>query len=87
MSASPTELVLYGRAGCHLCASMEEELRPHLKRHGLQLRQVDISGQPELEASYGWDVPVLAYGDEEICRHFFDLKSFRAKLSDYRLIP
>jgi hypothetical protein len=66
---------------------MEEELRPHLDRHGLRLREVDICGQAELEARYGWDIPVLAYGAEEICRHFFDLKSFQSKLSDYRLIP
>jgi hypothetical protein len=66
---------------------MEEEVRPHLVRHGLQLRHVDISGQTELEARYGWDIPVLAYGSEEICRHFFDLKSFQTTLSDCGLIP
>ena len=87
MSAAPPELVLYGRAGCQLCDAMEEEVRPHLVRHGLHLRHVDISGQAELEARYGWDIPVLAYGGEEICRHFFDLTSFQTKLSDCGLIP
>lgn len=87
MSGSTPEFVLYGRPGCHLCEAMARELRPHLERHGLPLRQIDISGQVELEGRYGWDIPVLAYGSEEICRHFFDLNCFQAKLSDCGLIP
>jgi hypothetical protein len=87
MSASAPEIILYGRAGCHLCEAMERELRPHLERHALRLRQIDIGGQAELEACYGWNIPVLTYGTEEICRHFFDLKSFQAKLSECGLIP
>lgn len=87
MSAFRPELILYGRTGCHLCEAMAEELRPYLEHHGLQLRQIDISGQAELEARYGWDIPVLAYGTEEVCRHFFDLNCFQTKLSDCGLIP
>lgn len=87
MSAAAPELVLYGRPGCHLCEAMEQELRPHLERLGLMLRRIDISGEVELEARYGWDVPVLACGTEEVCRHFFDLNRFQAKLSDCGLIP
>lgn len=87
MSGKLPGLTLYGRAGCHLCEAMEAELAPHLARTGLQLARIDISGQPELEARYGLDIPVLACGQEEICRHFFDLESFQAKLSDCGLIP
>ena len=87
MNGSTPELVLYGRAGCHLCQAMAHELGPHLERLGLQLKQIDISGEVELEARYGWDIPVLAFGSEEICRHFFDLQCFQAKLSDCGLIP
>ncbi|MGA7950559.1 MAG: glutaredoxin family protein [Thiobacillaceae bacterium] len=87
MSASRPELILYGRTGCHLCEAMAEELQPYLEHHGLSLRQIDISGQAALEARYGWDIPVLAYGTEEVCRHFLDLKSFQTKLSECGLIP
>jgi hypothetical protein len=86
MSASPPELILYGRAGCHLCEALEAELAPHLKGTGLNLIQVDISGQPELEERYGVDIPVLTYGEQEICRHFFDLNAMQNWLSELGLI-
>jgi hypothetical protein len=86
MSASPSELILYGRAGCHLCEAMEAELAPHLKHTGLKLVQIDISGQPELEECYGVDIPVLTYGKQEICRHFFDLDATQNCLSELGLI-
>ena len=83
MSAPVPDLVLYGRPGCHLCEAMEAELAPHLQIIGLSLRQIDISGQPELEARYGLDIPVLACGGQEICRHFFDLEAFQIQLSEF----
>jgi hypothetical protein len=85
VSAHPG-LILFGRAGCHLCEAMEEELTPHLSATGLKLVQIDISGQPELEARYGLDIPVLICGETEICRHFFDLQAFQIQLSELGLI-
>jgi glutaredoxin len=51
--------VLYHAAGCHLCdrargvlAQLEEEL-------GFDLREVDITGDPALEAEYREWLPVV----------------------------
>jgi Glutaredoxin-like domain (DUF836) len=86
MSASPSELILYGREGCHLCEAMEAELAPHLEHTGLELVRIDISDQPELEACYGVDIPVLTYGKQVICRHFLDSDAMQNWLSELGLI-
>jgi hypothetical protein len=33
---------------------------------------VDVDSDEGLEASYGEDVPVLAHGERELCRHVLD---------------
>lgn len=71
MANAPT-LTLLGRAGCHLCDAMRMELVSHLARAGWVLEEIDITGKPDLESRYGWDIPVLLADGQEICRHFFD---------------
>jgi hypothetical protein len=55
---SPARLLLYTRIGCCLCEGLEERLR------ALQppppLTTVDVDGDPELQARWGLEVPVLA---------------------------
>lgn len=50
--------LLYSRAGCHLC----EDAEAALDKLGWLYTRTDISGDPELERLYGWDVPVLVRG-------------------------
>lgn len=33
---------------------------------------VDVDAHPEFESRYGEDVPVLAHGARELCRHALD---------------
>jgi hypothetical protein len=82
MSLFRSGLFLYGRAGCHLCEAMEAELAPYLDQNGLKLLRVDITGQKDMEERYSLDIPVLSHGDQEICRHFFDLDAFQNWLSE-----
>ncbi|MEA2026608.1 MAG: glutaredoxin family protein [Chloroflexota bacterium] len=69
-TARPT-LIIYRRAGCHLCDDAEILLRDELAvraRAGLPLAEVehvDISTDPELEARYRRRIPVFVVGDEE----------------------
>jgi hypothetical protein len=77
-------LTLYSRAHCHLCDEMLEALRKlqGLRRFRVELRDVD--GDPALARRYGEDVPVLAHGDRELCRHRLDgeaLAVYLAKLA------
>jgi hypothetical protein len=48
-------LILYTRAGCHLC----EQAAAMLERTGIKWRPVDIDADPKLEERYGLRIPVL----------------------------
>lgn len=70
-------LTLLGRDGCHLCEDMRAALKPWGARFRFAVEEIDITGQAELEARYGWDIPVLLAGEAEICRHFLDAEALR----------
>ncbi|HWG85374.1 MAG TPA: glutaredoxin family protein [Deinococcales bacterium] len=66
-------LTLYSRPKCHLC----HQAAALLREAGVEYRELDISGDPELEAEFGWEIPVLAdasgrvllkgrFGDREV---------------------
>ena len=48
-------VVLYTRAGCHLC----DEARTVLERYGLQPVLIDIDGDPQLLQQYDTCIPVV----------------------------
>jgi hypothetical protein len=50
----------------------------------LRLMAVDVDDDPALKARFGWDVPLLFDGENEICRHEFDAVAFAAWLSGLR---
>ena len=52
-------LILYTRAGCHLC----ELAAVMLEAAGLEWRPADIDDSPDLERSYGVRVPVVRRSD------------------------
>ncbi len=51
-------LLLYTRAGCCLCQGLEERLRQ--LEPPSAFTTVDVDGDPELQARWGLEVPVLA---------------------------
>lgn len=64
-------LTIYRRPSCHLCDDAEVLLRDELAirvRAGhpaIDIRHVDISGEPELEARYRRRIPVFVIGEHE----------------------
>lgn len=52
------ELLLYSRQGCCLCAGLEQKLRA--LDPAPQLRVIDVDTDPELQARFGLEVPLLA---------------------------
>jgi hypothetical protein len=68
--APQSKLVLYTRAGCHLC----ELAAAMLDRQGLAWRPVDIEGDALLLERYGLQVPVIGHPDsgEELFFPFDD---------------
>jgi hypothetical protein len=78
-------LVLYSRAGCHLCDEMHAALRAQLgEDFPVAIAIVDVDGDLDLQMRYGERVPVLACGDTELCRTRYDARKVSAYLSGIR---
>jgi glutaredoxin len=73
-------VVLYHAPGCHLCERARatlDELRDEL---GFDLREVDISGDPELERRYRELLPVVEIDGEQAFVYYVHPDGFRRKL-------
>ena len=77
MDTSPSEVLLYTRAGCHLC----EEALQILERHGLVVRKIDIDAQSELKPLYDQCVPVVVIDGRERFRGRVDEMLLKRLLS------
>jgi glutaredoxin len=53
------EVVVYHAEGCHLCERARAQVRALQAELGFDLREVDIGGDPELEAAYREWLPVV----------------------------
>ena len=86
MSPAPSErtLTLLVRAYCHLCEEMREAVRPLAETAGLAVREIDVDGDPALEARWGELVPVLLAGERELCHYRLDRAALAAYLTDAR---
>jgi thiol-disulfide isomerase/thioredoxin len=58
VSDAPT-LTIYSKPGCHLCDDMKQVVIRLSESIPLRLEEIDISQDPELEARYGLEIPVL----------------------------
>jgi hypothetical protein len=67
-----TEVVLYGKAGCHLCEEARAEVLAVRERRPFELREVDVSLDPVLHARYGERIPVLVVAGEEAFEYHVD---------------
>lgn len=76
-------LQLFGRAYCHLCTDMADLLAVRLAGLPVRLDWIDLDEHEEWETVFGEHIPVLRYGDLELCRHRLDeaaLGAFLARL-------
>ena len=72
MTATPAEIVLYGRPGCHLCDDTHALLEALLAKRaaaGLLAPTLvvrSIEGHAALEARYHLVIPVVTFGGREL---------------------
>jgi hypothetical protein len=73
--------VLYGSAGCHLCERGRKVVEEVCAELGAAFEEVDISGDPELEARYREWLPVLEIDGERAFVHHIPAESLRRRLA------
>ena len=75
------EVVLYTAQGCHLCERARATLEEARAELGFDLEEVDIGGDPELEARYREWLPVVEIGGERAFVYFVDAAALRRKVA------
>jgi glutaredoxin len=62
-SAQSADVVLYTRAGCHLCDDAKDVIRGAQRKMRFSFAELDIDRDPELRALFNEEVPVVfVYG-------------------------
>ena len=74
------EVILYTRAGCHLCEEAREEIRRVRAKIPFAFRSIDIDRDPELVSLYNEEVPVIFVNGEKTFRYRVDAKELRKRL-------
>ena len=66
----PPLVTLYGKPGCHLCDDARTIVLAVRDEREFELREVDVSVDPELHRAYGERIPVVEIdGREEFQYH------------------
>lgn len=79
-----SEIVVYSRPDCHLCAEAMTRLRTLQAELGFDLRELDIDRNPELQRAYFERIPVIALDGEELFDYFLDEPALRERLESRR---
>jgi hypothetical protein len=76
----PVPVVLYTRAGCHLCEEMQAELARARPAVPYELTLVDVDSDPELARLHGLSIPVLEIAGRPAFKGRLTADDFAAKL-------
>jgi hypothetical protein len=76
-----SEVVLYGRPGCHLCDEARAGLEKLAGPHGFRVREVNIEGDEALHRAMLERIPVIEVGGEEVCELFLDAEAVLSALA------
>jgi hypothetical protein len=68
-SRAVTAVTIYSRPHCHLCDEMKALVARVARSLPMTITHVDISGDPDLEARYGIEVPVLVVEGKKAAKY------------------
>ena len=72
-----TDVVLYYAVGCHLCEKARALVGGIREELGFDLREIDITGDPALEAEYREWLPVVEIDGRRRFTYHVQLDAFR----------
>lgn len=73
-------VTLYHAEGCHLCERAREQVARVRRDVPFELTEVDIGGNPDLEARYREWLPVVEIDGRRAFVYYVDEAAFRRKL-------
>lgn len=73
-------VTLYHAEGCHLCERAREQVARIRRDVPFELTEVDIGGDPDLEARYREWLPVVEIDGRRAFVYYVDEAAFRRKL-------
>ncbi|MFQ5792409.1 MAG: glutaredoxin family protein [Acidobacteriota bacterium] len=76
----PAEIVLYAKPGCHLCEEMKEVIAAASRGLAVEIREVDVSADPELSLRYREQIPVLFINGRKAFKYRATEKALRRRL-------
>ena len=76
------EVILYTRAGCHLCEEAKEQVRRVRADIPFTFRAVDIDRDPALRNLYNDEVPVIFVNGRKAFRYRVDPVEFRKSVEN-----
>ncbi len=79
-SEAKVHLTVYYRVGCHLCDEMTALLAEFQDELEFDFSLVDIDAEPLLKERFNADVPVVAWEERILFRHFLDEAILRQAL-------
>jgi hypothetical protein len=62
-------ITIYSRPGCHLCEVMKSVVEDVGRTIPLRIEEIDVSGDPALEARYGDEIPVLLVAGKKAAKY------------------
>jgi glutaredoxin len=72
-----TDVVVYHAQGCHLCERALAQVRQMQTELGFELREIDITGDPSLEAEYREWLPVVEIDGRRRFTYHVQVDAFR----------
>ena len=72
--------MLYHAQGCHLCERARTELAALREELDFDLREVDITGDDELEAAYREQIPVVLVAGRKAFKYHVDVAELHRRL-------
>ena len=77
---SSVQIDIYSRPGCHLCDDAKEVVERVRRRFPFSLRVVDIETDPELEKTYGEQIPVVFINGNKAFKYHVDEHELEQKV-------
>ena len=87
MASTRRHVTVFHATGCHLCERALAQLRALQGELGFQLDEIEVDGDPELEARYREWLPVVELDGERLFTYYVHEDALRRRLATAQTRP